>query len=135
MDHFDIAKLMAQKLYDLLVEDTEGCCDADVTIYEDQVTYEDQGGKCYFIFGDKIVGREGCLSDTFCVDTKAEFAEEYVNERTSSVEFWETMYGSIKANIANQYETYEDMKAEMYDGPCRYLDLEAVFAILNTIYE
>lgn len=106
-------KQMAEALYKMLKEDSKGCFDTSVDLYDEIVTYKDQGGLIGVDFDRKTITIKGYIDETFNCVTNADVAEQYVNDDTISVEFFKGPYGFKMASVTNQYKDYDGLKSEM----------------------
>lgn len=100
---------IAKRLYDILAKDSKNCFDVDISQFEGQVRYEDQGGFIGIDFDELTLTNRGELDCTFCCKTKNEMAEIYVDEDCINLEFYETKSGTKMASITKQYSTLEDL--------------------------
>ena len=117
---------MAKSLYELLLDDSAGCYDTTVDLFEDQVEYEDQGGKIGIDFGTKTFTITGHILEVFNCETRSEVGD-YINEDTTHIGFYQRGEATY-ASITYQFKTFEDLKNEMLDHTVfMYLDLDKVF--------
>ena len=107
----------AQTLYELLKKDSEGCFDVKVERFENQVSYQDQGGFIGIDFDELTLTQRGNCCDTFGMDSRKEIAETYVTENTINVEFWISKYGSLHASITHQYNSLKELREMMSTWP------------------
>ena len=97
----------AERLYQLLKKDSEGCFDVKVERFENQVTYKGQGGLIGIDFDELSLTQTGDIRDTFDCDSKEDVAEQYVTGETTSLQFYKTHFGSIYATITYKFETLD----------------------------
>ena len=103
----------AKTLYELLKKDSEGCFDVKVGLFENQVSYQDQGGFVAIDFDELTLTHRGNCYDTFGMESRKEIAETYVTENTISLEFWISEYGTLHASITHQYNSLKELHEMM----------------------
>ena len=119
---------MAQKLYELLKEDSKGCFDVDVDLKDDTtVSYEDQGGKVEIDFENLTIKSTICLDD-YGEISEDEFKEEYSDENTIDIDCYPGTFDLTYGEVTNQYNSLADLRSAMEDNSVfMYLDLDTVF--------